>query len=91
MGQILLEGRVWPCQNISLSVSGFEDAVSNNMGIGAFLVKGDEAKLLNANSRVSSVAPTVQDRPDKRRRVDVTSGIHKFLVKTETSEEHEYV
>lgn len=89
MGQIIAEGGVWPCENISLSVAGFEEGISGNLGIGAFLVKGDEAKALNASVRESSM--TTQDRPpDKRRRIDSPAGIHKFLVKTEnTVDEHD--
>jgi len=86
MGQIVLEGRVWPCSNISLSVGGFEDGVVGNMGIGAFLIKGDEAKLLNTSSRESSVVS--QERPDKRRRVEV-AGIQKFFSKADSLDEHD--
>ncbi|KAI0174096.1 impB/mucB/samB family protein [Pestalotiopsis sp. NC0098] len=68
MHQITLEGRVWPCANLSLSVAGFEDGVTGNMGIGAFLVKGDEAKEMNTNSREATVEDL--ERPDKRRRVE---------------------
>jgi DNA polymerase eta len=39
LGQVILEGRVWPCANISLSVGGFEDGIVGNMGIGSFLLK----------------------------------------------------
>ena len=89
MGQIVLEGRVWPCSNISLSVGGFEEGISGNMGIGAFLVKGDDAKALHPNS--NDTAPNVvNDRPDKRRRLQPSTGsIQKFLVKAETTEEHD--
>lgn len=90
MAQIIMEGRVWPCSNISLSVGGFEDAVAGNMGIGAFLVKGDEARALNTGSRDLSTSQIAQDRPDKRRRVDsVAGGIQKFFVKTDSLEEHD--
>ncbi|TAQ83196.1 hypothetical protein B7494_g8479 [Chlorociboria aeruginascens] len=75
--QIVLEGRVWPCANLSLSVGGFEDGVVGNMGIGAFLVKGDEAKELNSSTR--------DERPEKRRRVD-DRGIQKFFSKADGSE-----
>ncbi|KAH7029447.1 impB/mucB/samB family protein [Microdochium trichocladiopsis] len=48
LNQIISEGHVWPCANLSLSVGGFEDGITGNMGIGAFLVKGDEARAANA-------------------------------------------
>lgn len=46
LGQILSEGEAWPCNNLSMAVSGFEDGVTGNMGIGSFLVKGAEAQAL---------------------------------------------
>lgn len=88
LGQIILEGRVWPCANLSLSVGGFEDGVVGNMGIGAFLVKGDEAKALGAASRELS-GDAGSDRPDKRRRLDAPTSIDKFFVKTESTGEHD--
>lgn len=88
LGQIILEGRVWPCANLSLAVGGFEDGITGNMGIGAFLIKGDEAKAINTTSRESSVADTGPDRPDKRRRIEAP-GIERFLVKAETTDEHD--
>ncbi|KAL2062353.1 hypothetical protein VTL71DRAFT_6619 [Oculimacula yallundae] len=89
LGQIILEGRVWPCANLSLSVGGFEDGVSGNMGIGAFLVKGDEAKALNTGMREAGASEIGSDRPDKRRRIDISSGIQKFFAKTESTGEHD--
>ncbi|KAH7312006.1 hypothetical protein BKA65DRAFT_574731 [Rhexocercosporidium sp. MPI-PUGE-AT-0058] len=89
LGQIILEGRVWPCANLSLSVGGFEDGVSGNMGIGAFLVKGNEAKALNTGVREADVGETGSDRPDKRRRIDTSSGIKRFFAKTDSTDEHD--
>ncbi len=89
LGQIILEGRVWPCANLSLSVGGFEDGVVGNMGIGAFLVKGDQAKALNSSARESSAGEISPNRPDKRRRIDATAGIEKFFVKTDSTEEYD--
>ena len=87
LGQIILEGRVWPCSNISLSVGGFEDGVQGNLGIGAFLVKGNEAKALVSSARGPS--STGQERPEKRRRVEATSGIQKFFGKADSIGEHD--
>ncbi|KAF3015812.1 DNA-directed DNA polymerase eta rad30 [Neopestalotiopsis sp. 37M] len=84
MHQITLEGRVWPCANLSLSVGGFEDGVTGNMGIGAFLVKGEEAKELNINSRESTVDAI--ERPDKRRRVEAPK-IQNFFRKASSPSE----
>jgi DNA polymerase eta len=87
LSQIIMEGRVWPCANLSLSVGGFEDGVVGNMGIGAFLLKGDEAKAMG--SRDSKPAQISRDKPDKRRRLGSPSGIQKFLVKADNVDEHD--
>jgi DNA polymerase eta len=71
---------VWPCSNISLSVGGFEDGITGNMGIGAFLLKGEALK---AGPRVTVEADSCRERPaEKRRRTDV--GIQRYFAK-ETS------
>jgi DNA polymerase eta len=88
LGQIILEGRVWPCANLSLAVAGFEDGISGNMGIGAFLVKGDEAKALNPSTRESSLAESGLERPEKRRRIVPSVGIGRFF-KVDSTEEHD--
>ncbi|KAK5123808.1 hypothetical protein LTR85_002444 [Meristemomyces frigidus] len=83
LAQVIVDGRAWPCANLSLSVGGFEDGVTNNKGIGGFLVRGDEAKALNAG-------PVRQDSgerrletppPSKKRRVGESggSGISRFF------------
>jgi DNA polymerase eta len=89
MDQIILEGRVWPCANISLSVGGFEDGVTGNMGIGDFLVKGSEAKALNMNLRGESVAQGSPGMREKRRRIESPRGIGRFFVKTNGIEHDE--
>ncbi|CAL3971074.1 unnamed protein product [Diplocarpon coronariae] len=89
LGQIILEARAWPCANLSLSVGGFEDGVIGNMGIGAFLLKGDEAKALHASAKEPDAVERLPGRPEKRRRVDASAGIQKFFVKTDSTEEHD--
>ncbi|KAK7946130.1 sister chromatid cohesion protein eso1 [Apiospora aurea] len=84
MNQIALEGRIWPCANLSLSVAGFEDGVTGNMGIGGFLLKGEEAKSLMSSSREASVDPHSEARPEKRRRTD-NPGIQRFLARASSS------
>ncbi|KAK1969197.1 impB/mucB/samB family protein [Colletotrichum sublineola] len=69
--QIMAEGNIWPCANLSLSVGGFEDGVTGNMGIGAFLLKGEEAQALRQSSRETSHLSTSEEMPiSKRRRTD---------------------
>lgn len=50
LAQFLAEGEAWPCNHLSMAVSGFEDGLTGNMGIGTFLVRGTEAQALRHNS-----------------------------------------
>ncbi|KAH8660748.1 hypothetical protein BGZ60DRAFT_382120 [Tricladium varicosporioides] len=88
LGQIILDGRVWPCANLSLSVGGFEDGIAGNMGIGAFLVKAEEAKALSTGERPSDIPEIRQSRPEKRRRIEQSMGIGRFF-KTGSIEEYD--
>lgn len=81
LNHIVLEGRVWPCSNLSLSVGGFDEGVTGNMGIGAFLVKGEEAQSLKRNDRDAS-DELQPDRPlEKQRKLNQTSSIQQFFSK----------
>lgn len=87
LGQIVAEGQVWPCANLSLSVGGFEDGVRGNMGIDAFLVKGEEAESLRSagiDNRPPSTGPsepaTTTTTTTKKRRTD-DGGLHRFFSK----------
>ena len=75
LAQVIADGRVWPCSNLSLSVGGFEDGVQNNQGIGGFLVRGEDARSVLA--REASADDAAQCRPEKKRKLDV--GIGKFF------------
>ncbi|KXS95259.1 hypothetical protein AC578_9460 [Pseudocercospora eumusae] len=77
MAQVVVDGRAWPCANLSLSVGGFEDGVTGNMGINTFLVRGDEAKAMNAAS-FGRQDLTESRRSGKRRRIKV-GGIPTFF------------
>ncbi|KAJ8108426.1 hypothetical protein OPT61_g8184 [Boeremia exigua] len=61
LAQVVVDGRAWPCVNLSLSVGGFEDGPKNNAGIGGFLVRGDQAKAMVSSDRGG-------EPPAKRRR-----------------------
>jgi DNA polymerase eta len=87
LSQIVQEGRVWPCANLSLSVGGFEDGITGNMGIGSYLVKGDEAKLMKTTMHDSE--DLSRTRPEKRQRLDKTGTSVQRLFKTDTLEEHD--
>lgn len=79
--QIVLEGRVWPCANLSLSVAGFDEGVTGNMGIGAFLVKGEAAQALKRPSREDSEEALPDQPPEKQRNVHTKPGIQQFFSK----------
>lgn len=83
LNQVIAEGNVWPCSNISLSVGGFENGVVGNRLISQFLVKGAEAKAFKQTSRESST-----ERPSKRTRTG-DKGIFIFLTKNDSLEEHD--
>jgi DNA polymerase eta len=82
LAQCVVEGRAWPCANLSLSVGGFEEGVQGNQGIGGFLVRGEDAKALqNAQPKSEATPPP----PAKRRRVDGGGGITRFFGMREDS------
>ncbi|WPH05039.1 n-acetyltransferase eso1 [Acrodontium crateriforme] len=77
MAQVVVDGRAWPCANLSLSVAGFEDGVTGNQGIGGFLVHGEEAKAMKCKSNDLSRRDDVP-AANKRRRVG-DRGIERFF------------
>lgn len=93
MSQVIIDGRAWPCNNLSLSVGGFEDGPTGNHGIGSFLVKGDEAKAMLTTSRISdSRVPVTENggRPGKRQKRDGGAGIQRFFAKRDMSREEDH-
>jgi len=72
---------------LSLSVAGFEDGVKGNMGIGAFLVKGEEAEALRSSIPDSRQSSTGPEPSAKKRRVE-DGGIQRFFSKR-PSTDHE--
>jgi DNA polymerase eta len=81
LGQVVVDGRAWPCANLSLSVGGFEDGILGNKGIDTFLLKGDEAKAaMEVPSRSGTATPNLEDaRPEKRRRLNEEPTIARFF------------
>ena len=81
----IVEGNIWPCANLSLSVSGFEEGITGNMGIGAFLVKGkaENEKLKDAAKEKEERGRDeheVSARPEKRRKTEMGGGsIQRFF------------
>ncbi|KAI1258485.1 impB/mucB/samB family protein [Xylariaceae sp. FL1019] len=85
MNQIAGEGKVWPCVNLSLSVGGFEEGITGNMGIGAFLLKGDEARASKLTLQdLSQTEPPSYEPPEKKRRIE-SAGIQRFFPRSELS------
>ncbi|KAK0341867.1 DNA-directed DNA polymerase eta rad30, partial [Friedmanniomyces endolithicus] len=88
LAQVIVDGRAWPCANLSLSVGGFEDGVKDNKGIGGFLVHGEEARALREQVVVQKAksrggggrgeGPPVA----KRRRVGEGGGITRFFAES---------
>lgn len=94
LGQVVVDGRAWPCANLSLAVGGFEEGVSGNKGIDMFLLKGDEAKAaMEVPSRSNTTTPVLllpEGPPEKRRKLgDAPSSIARFFSKGESTGEYE--
>ncbi|KAI4215268.1 MAG: hypothetical protein LQ351_002167 [Letrouitia transgressa] len=72
LGQIIVDGRAWPCSNLQLSVGGFEEGLTGNRGIGSFLVRSDEIKALKHSIQDSNDNPSRNEasRTEKRPRVE---------------------
>lgn len=80
LSQIVAEGSAWPCANLSLSVGGLEDGVSDNYGIGSFLVRGEEAKAVISSIRDDQATSDRHDMPEKKRKL-THAGIQRFFTK----------
>lgn len=82
IAQVIVDGRAWPCSNLSLSVGGFEEGPTGNQGIGGFLVKGEEARMMHEKRpRVGAGGMTHESdtRSGKKSRVDEDSRINQFF------------
>ncbi|KAL4904499.1 hypothetical protein BDW74DRAFT_25417 [Aspergillus multicolor] len=93
--QIAADGAAWPCANISLSVGGFEEGVSQNRAIDGFLLRGEQAK--NASSLPSSRIhamdePSLEQQSIEKRRKTEDNGLRRFFNKpTQSSGEMDQV
>ncbi|EAW12727.1 DNA-directed DNA polymerase eta [Aspergillus clavatus NRRL 1] len=78
--QVIVDGRAWPCANLSLSVGGFEDGVSKNKAIDSFLIRGEQAKNVVQPIRNQDIIGTMDthQHDDKRRKAEV-NGIRRFF------------
>jgi DNA polymerase eta len=87
LAHIIAEGSVWPCANLSLSVGGFEDGVTGNMGIDAFLLKGEAAQAANSSRSSSRDPASLPERASKKRRATEEGGIQRFFAKRASSDD----
>ncbi|EGR50009.1 uncharacterized protein TRIREDRAFT_59417 [Trichoderma reesei QM6a] len=78
--QIMAEGDVWPCANLSLSVGGFEEGVKGNMAIGAFFKKRDEVPPPLPPTDTIPEGRTAE-QPSKKHRLDEVRSIQRFFAK----------
>ncbi|KAI9682670.1 MAG: DNA-directed DNA polymerase eta rad30 [Trizodia sp. TS-e1964] len=79
LGQLAIEGDPWPCDNLSLSVGGFEDGIGDR-GIVSFLVKGEDAKTLNEIQGKQIFIPQLSLK-DGGNGGPTSNGIKKFFTK----------
>jgi DNA polymerase eta len=80
LGQIIVNGRAWPCANLSLAVGGFEDGVTGNKGIGSFLMKPEEMKAVEESiARSNTTTPVLDDSRQKRRKLNQEPSIDRFF------------
>ena len=81
LGQAVVDGRVWPCVNLSLSVGGFEDGVVNNKVIDGFLVRGDETKSIAPMTTRSNASATIDESrlAEKKRKANGNDDITSFF------------
>ena len=88
LGQVVVDGRAWPCANLQLSIGGLEDGPKGNRGIGGFLVRGEEAKAMKATTHEVDqyMLPENDGRPNKRRKLE-NRAIPKFFSRSESSHE----
>ncbi len=84
LGQIVLDGRAWPCSNLQLSVGGFEDGPIGNQGIGSFLIRGEEAKAMMSNARDYERDEPEGHHAEKRRKSE-TGALQRFFAKKQSS------
>lgn len=85
LAQIVVDGRAWPCSNLSLSVAGFEDTISGNMGIKNFLLDGDQLKA-SLHRAESGSSEGLNEPPEKRRKL-TPDGIQRFFSKHDSTED----
>lgn len=79
LNQVIAEARAWPCANLSINVTGFEEGPVNNRAIDSFFAP-DQSKPFVSPSLTKKTAESLEeeDRPAKVRKVAAT-GIGSFF------------
>ena len=68
------EGRAWPCSHLSITLGGFEDLISGNMGIDGFVLAGRSGTSADDSANASDEHPAGKrkrpslDAEDRNRR-----------------------
>ena len=85
LAQIVVDGRAWPCSNLSLSVGGFEEGPTSNKGISSFLIRGDEARAVTNSTLESRHASPAEELQTAKRRKTGNSALPSFFTRQSTS------
>lgn len=85
--QVMADGNVWPCSNLSLSVGAFEEGVAKNRAIDSFVVRGEQARSIHHSSARESDTEDVLQQPDEKRRRVEDDGIRRFFSKPAPGQE----
>lgn len=78
--QVMSDGHVWPCSNLSLSVGAFEEGVTKNQAIDSFVVRGEQARSIQSSSFRDTEAEDLHQAGEKRRKIE-DNGIRRFFSK----------
>lgn len=80
LAQVVVEGRCWPCANLSLSIGGFEDNVIGNMNIKGFLMSAEQMKQIQEKGSLEEdVESDSEDEKARKRQKTEDHGIKRFL------------
>ncbi|EED17546.1 sister chromatid cohesion protein (Eso1), putative [Talaromyces stipitatus ATCC 10500] len=85
LNQVVAEARAWPCANLSVNVTGFEEGPVNNRAINSFFSPG-QSNPFTESSLTKMVSDSLEDRdrPAKVRKV-AAKGIGEFFKRDSTS------
>lgn len=84
LAQVVVDGRAWPCANLSLSVGGFEDGPINNKGIGGFLIRGGDVKALQCATS-SGVASDAEPQAKRQKFDSNADSLTSFFLQEEST------